>query len=464
MSVENSGQESARTLKRRLLSGGGWTVAARVVAGLSGFAVNVLLSRLISPEDLGAYFLLVSVASVGAMMAQLGLQIAVVRLVAEAIAQGSTGRARGFIKGAFATVAISAIGLGLLLTMAGGNGALTVFDSAVLAEAAWLGGAWLAGLALMNLVAESFRGLHDYRMAGAMGGAGSTLLMFGALVLVFLIQGRTDLFFVTCLGVLAVITCTIGGMTVLRQRLISLGPVSAVSAREILSMSLPLMVTSLAIFVSTQADLWIIGISRDKDEVAMYGATVRLVQLVTMPMLMMNAVLAPSISEQFSQGHKARLERLLRGSAALIGLPALLMLALIFLAAGPALGWVYGDYYRGGATVLFLVSAGQVANVLAGSAAVVLMMTGHQRAAMVISAVTGAGLVVGGLLVVDSYGINGVAAVAGAMTALHGLLSAVWVRHTTGMRTHCSLDGVVDVASVVRRFLHGYLSRLNARS
>jgi O-antigen/teichoic acid export membrane protein len=453
MSDGNSGQEAARTLKQRLLVGGAWTVAARVIAGLSGFTVNALLARLMSPENLGAYFLLVSIASVGAMIATLGLPLAVVRLISEAIAQGRKGRARGLITVAFGTAVISAMVSGLLVALLGGRGAETIFNSAALAEVMWLGGAWLVGLALMSLVAESFRGLHDYRMAGAMGGAGAAVLMVGALILVFLTEGWASLFLVTSLGALSVIACALAGMLVLHRRMVRFEPPSTVSQREMLAVGLPLLVTSLAIFVSTQADLWILGIYRDKEEVAMYGAAVRLVQLVMMPMLMMNAVLAPAISEQFSQGHKVRLERLLRGTAVLSGLPALLALALIFIAAGPVLEWVYGNYFRAGATALFLVSAGQVVNVLTGSAAVVLMMTGHQRASMIIGASTGAGLIAGVLLVVNRYGINGVAAMTGIMTALHGLASAVWVRQVTGMKTYVSLESVADIAGELRRSL-----------
>ena len=462
MSVEESRQGAAWTLKQRLLSGGAWTAGARIVAGLSGFAVNALLSRLMPPEDFGAYLLLVSFASVGAMMAQLGLQLAIVRLITEAIAQGNGPRARGFIRMAFRAVTIAAIALGILLVVVGADGAVSVFHSAMLAHVAWLGGAWLVGLALMNLVAESFRGLHDYRMAGAMGGAGSTLLLLVALVLVFMMQGRADLFLVALLGCLAVFSCVAAGATLLRRRAIQLGPARAVPVSELLAVSLPLLVTGVAIFISTQADLWIIGIYRVKEEVATYGAAVRLVQLVIMPMLMMNAVLAPSISEQFSQGHHARLERLLRGCAALVGLPALMALALIVFSASPVLGWVYGDFYRSGATALLLVSAGQVVNVLSGSGAVVLMMTGHQRSAMAISAATGAGLVVGALLVVERYGISGVAAVAGTMTALHGLAAAARVRRATGMKTYCSLNSIADVAVGLHRHLRGNLRGRNA--
>ncbi|MFN0040743.1 MAG: lipopolysaccharide biosynthesis protein [Burkholderiales bacterium] len=437
-------------MKRRLLSGGVWTVATKIVAGASGFAVNAVLARLLAPEDLGAYFLLVSAASVGAMMSQLGMQVALVRLVSEALAQGNGARARGYIRSALCVVAVAATGLGVLMAWSGGEMALRIFHSAALAEIAWLGGAWLAGLAVTNLVAEAFRGLHDYRVAGVLSGAGSNLLMLATLGLIVPIWDRAGLLLVTGLGAAAVILSAVAGLVMLRRRTSHFGPADTVSVRQMLAVSLPLLVTSLAIFVSTHADLWILGMYRSPDEVGIYGAAVRLVQLVLMPMLMMNAILAPAISEQFSQGHRVRLERLLRGSAALAGLPALGALIVIGLAASPLLGWIYGDAYRSGATALLWVSAGQVANVLCGSAAVVLMMTGHQRAAMVISVLTGAGLIAGGMLTVDRYGMNGVAAVTGLMTAAHGLLCAVWVNRVLGIRTYCDWLGIADVAARVR--------------
>ncbi len=459
MSDGRNGQSSAWTLKRRLLSGGAWTIAARVTAGLSGFMINALLSRLLSPEDVGAYFLLVSVASVGAIAAQLGLQLAVVRLVAEAIAGNRPGHARGLIRRALGLTAVSAVVAGGLVGFAGEAGVVAIFGSATLAQVAWLAGFWLVSLSLTGVVAEAFRGLHDYGMAGALGGAGTNLLLLTVLIVVFTLHLRMTLFDVVALGTLTVFATAVVGLAAMRRRLRRLGPSSDTSAGELLSVSLPLLVTTVSIFISTQADIWILGIQRGNDEVAMYGTAVRLVQMVLMPLLMMNAILAPVISEQFSQGRRAALERVLRGCAAITGLPALLALVFIAVAAEPMLGRVYGEYYKGGATVLLLVSAGQTVNVLSGSAAVVLMMTGHQRAAMTISAATGLGLIAGALLVVDRHGIDGVAAVAGSMTALHGVLCAVWVRRATGMWTYCSFAALADFSREFGKILRTAFGR-----
>ncbi len=450
MSDGRNGQSSAGTLKQRLWASGSWTVAARVIAGLSGFLVNALLSRMLSPADLGAYFLLISVATAGALFAQLGLQLAVVRLASQALADAKPARARGVIVRALGIACASAVLAGVIAGAAGDSLALKVFGSVAIAQVSWLGGAWLAGAVIAGVTAEAFRGLHNYALAGVIGGAAINAALLILLAIAFGFSVRPGFADVVALSTAVVLAIAMVGLLAMRVRLRRLGPAAPATTAEVLAVSLPLLVTTGAIFISTQADIWILGAKCSQDEVAMYSTALRLVQLVMMPLLMMNTVLAPVIAEQFARGRKAELERVLRASAAITGLPALVALGAMGLAAGPVLGWVYGSYYEGGATALLWVSAGQAVNVLSGSAAIVLMMTGHQRAVMTISVVTGVGLVAGALFVASDYGMNGVAVVAGTMTAVHGIACALWVRRATGMSTLCSPGGLVDFAKQLR--------------
>ena len=450
MSDGRNGQSSAGTLKQRLWASGGWTVGARIIAGLSGFLINALLARMLSPADLGAYFLLMSVATAGALVAQLGLQIAVVRLASQALAEKQPGRARGLIARVLLIACASACVAGAIAGMAGDNLAMRAFGSVAIAQVSWLGGAWIAGAVVAGVTAEAFRGLHNYALAGAIGGAGTNAVLLIALSATFVLSMRPGFAGVVALSTAIVVVIAAAGLFALREKLLHMGPRSNVSTTQVLAVSLPLLVTTGAIYVSTQADIWIIGAKCSQDDVAMYSTAVRLVQLVMMPLLMMNTVLAPVIAEQFAQGRKVALERVLRASAAITGLPALIGLGSMALAAGPVLAWMYGSYYEGGATALLWVSVGQAINVLSGSAAVVLMMTGHQRAVMSISLATGLGLVAGSLLVAGAWGMNAVAMVAGSMTAAHGIACALWVRRVTGMWTFCSFAGLVDFTKQLR--------------
>lgn len=449
MSVGLAGQASARTLKQKLLSGGAWTAGTRVAAGFSGFAVNALLARLLVPADLGDYFLLVSVASAGALSAQLGLQVALVRLVAEAMSRGRADQAYGAAATGLAIVAVAAAVLGSVVAVFGADMAVAIFGSATLARIAWLGGLWLGTLAIMNLIAEVFRGLHDYRMAGLIGGAGSSLLLLAMIGSLYVMRGQASVGIAAALGVLATAAVAIAGAVALRRRASQAAVRVAMPVREMLSVSLPLLVTSIAFFVSGQADLWILGIWGSREDVAVYGAAVRLVQLVMVPMLMINAVLAPLIADLHAKGHGSELQKLLRGAAAVSGLPALVMLACVFGGAAPLLGWLYGDFYRHGTTALVLICSGQAVNVLTGPAAVTLMMTGHQRAVMTIAVLAGAGLVFGGPMAAGLWGINGVAAVAALMTASGAAAALVCVRRRIGVWTHFSPMGVKEALGVL---------------
>jgi hypothetical protein len=82
-------------LERRLLSGSIWTVAGRFGGAMVGI-VN-LLTFVISPEEVGAYNLALSIISFGALVGALGLPNTVVRLVAENVVLNRCWRARRVI-------------------------------------------------------------------------------------------------------------------------------------------------------------------------------------------------------------------------------------------------------------------------------------------------------------------------------------------------------------------------------
>ena len=86
------------SLRNRLLSGGVWATGGKAAAAASAVGVNALLARLLRPEELGAYFLTLSLVSITATIAGLGLSRTVVRLVAESVGREEPGRARGAVR------------------------------------------------------------------------------------------------------------------------------------------------------------------------------------------------------------------------------------------------------------------------------------------------------------------------------------------------------------------------------
>lgn len=439
-----------KSLHQRLLSGGVWAVLFRVLAALSGLVVNGLIARLLLPVDVGNYFLIVSMVSVATMVAQMGMQYTVVRMVAEAMANGFGGRARGIVTTVLRTGFVSALIVGLSVGL-GGHHLLAQLSGASIPENVMLYAAvWVVTMTLLGLLTESFRGFHDIRLAAAFTNLVASAILGALLFAAYQLLMSTFLRSVLTLSVIASCASLSLAAFAMHRKFSRLEKAEQVGIGTVIRHSAPLLVSSLAIFITTQADLWIISWVRSEDRVAVYGAAVRLVQFVAVPLMLMNTILPPFISELYSQGKIKQLENVIRISTTIASLPAILVLLAFVVESDMVLRLVYGDYYRLASTPLVILSIGQLINVWTGSGAMVLMMTGHQKAMMVISVSCGLVLVVGDLLVVRPYGINGVATVSASVTALQALVILSWVKFRIGMWTH---GGFANMTQVLKRII-----------
>src|ERR687897_3450894 len=100
---------SGSFLRRRLLSGSAWASGGRIGGAMLGIVTNGLLARLLSPQEFGAYFLALSIVSLGAVVGSLGLPKTVVRFVAENMGMNRFARTRRVI--------FTVLGLGVLGTL-----------------------------------------------------------------------------------------------------------------------------------------------------------------------------------------------------------------------------------------------------------------------------------------------------------------------------------------------------------
>ena len=146
----------------QLISGSRWALAGRCGAVAALMLMNALLTRILGPEEVGAFFLIFSVVVAAATLSQLGLPVAIVNLVGDAVGRHRWGRARTAIRATLWT-ASGAIAASSLLMLAVGP-ALTrhIFHSAMVSAAMTIAAAWLAVRGIQTLLAEVFRGLKDY--------------------------------------------------------------------------------------------------------------------------------------------------------------------------------------------------------------------------------------------------------------------------------------------------------------
>jgi O-antigen/teichoic acid export membrane protein len=426
------------------LAGSAWALSGKIITALMGLATYPLLSRLLAPAELGFYWLAYSIVLFGGTAGTMGLNNAVVRLVAERLSLNKPWQARGIVKRVFGFGLTGALGISAVYLLAGNAMVEKITQSPHDPGAAVLIAGWIVFAVLQQLVAETFRGFHEIHLATIFGGLFSGLIFAGSLAVIWL-HGGAGLATVLSLAMgSAAASVSAGGFVLFNK-------IAALPARRledevhgigsVLRISWPLMVANLTHFAVTQADVWILGAFRTPEELAIYGAASRLMTIVVMPLMLLNAVVPPIITELHVQGKMATLENTLRSTAAIAGLPALIVLLAFIFLGKPILALIYGAFYVKGAVVLAVLSLGQIVNVWAGSCGITLMMTGNQTIRMAI-AVTSAGLAVGGgVWAVQSHGMPGVA-IASALTMIcQNVAMVLFVKNKVGVWTHASFSG-----------------------
>jgi O-antigen/teichoic acid export membrane protein len=453
------------SLRRRLISGGGWALGSKIVTALMSLVTTALLSRLLTPQELGAYFLAYSIVFLGASLGTLGLNQAVVRLVAESIGLNQPLRARRTIDLVFSIGALGAIGTALLYILLGNVLVSQLFNAPILAALTGLVAGWIAVTVIQRLLAETFRGFHDIRLSAIFGD-----LTTGLLTGLFTIAGLSfywfgsqekDLASVLLLSVGAGFSSALLGMWFLRGKVASLSQYTSagveqedVELRGLMQVTWPLFVSNITFFIITQVDLWLIGAFLEQEQVAIYGAAARLVLLVTIPLQIINAFLPPLIAEMYFRDETKLLERTIRVTATIAGIPAFLGFALFIVAGGPIIGYIYGDYYRQGVSILVILSCGQLVNVWSGACGLTLIMTGHQRVNMFVNLIFSSLMIVTGIIAVQIYGITGLAISMAFGRAIQNIVLLLLGKKYTGMWTHISFI-MLSVKNIKKMFSGG---------
>jgi len=445
---------SPHSLTRRLATGAAWAFFLQAAGSASTIGVNAILARLLSTAEFGSYLLLQSIVVFAAMVARLGLKQTVVRFVAESMSRNQPGRAGHALRIVYWLVTIGALVIGgAYAGLLGAWLASDVFYMPILGTVIGTTTLWIIILAYQTPVAETFRGLHEIRLAVLLDGVLASTLAFIALALIWTSFEQIAFSHAVQLMTGSAGLSLILGTLLLRKSTRQLSGRGSTSFREVISVSSPIFVANLATQAMTNFSLWIVGALFLAQDVALYGAAWKLVMLVLLPLTLVNMTVQPVIADLNARQEKARLQKVLRGIATLAGLPAGLVLCTYLFAGAEVLTFIFGHGYEKAYSILVILSIGMFVDVWSGSCALVLVFTGHQRQYMAITLV--AGLIACTLIVVAGHyrGVIGVAAAVSIGKLLQNLLTWFMVRRLTGLWTHITLSPTFILAAL-RRLRH----------
>ena len=426
------------SLGQRLLSGGIYAFLAKVVTLPLGLLIMALLARLLSPEEMAAYFLTLNFAIFAVIFADMGLSQVVVRLVASANGAGEPARARMAVKRVFGLAAISAAAQATLILIFGADVAEGVFSSRIMAVAMPVTAFWVVILLFQNLLAETCRGYQEIKLAMIVGGhqgpggAGRGLVAGAVLTLMLVVAWGVDGHLRLTGVVVLSLAAGLVGAAVVVMPVIAIyrraPPEGKLTSSEVLSVAWPILLTNLSVFASYRAAILFLGAFRGSEEVALYGAASQVASLAAMPLLIMYAVTPPIIAELNAKGDKAYVERVLRLTSTVAVIPSV-MLALAYLMFGSQiLAFVYPDFYGKAGIILAILGVAHAFNTATGLSVPALLMLGHEKFVALLTFILGGSALVLYALVVPEYGYVATAVVWASLMLGRSLVATLYLK------------------------------------
>jgi O-antigen/teichoic acid export membrane protein len=467
-STPSSGNRAGKTLMAGFARDAGWALVGRLLSKVAAVIVVAGLARLLGRDDFGRYLLIVSVAGVYSFIADLGLSQAVVPLVARADVGGNPAdgartimyawRLMAIGGAAAVSLAVSPAGRWLVDLLGGGKD-----DTVTLGLALMIGVLGVVKAAQL-LAGEMFRSFGDVRAASFHGELLPSIALAASIAA--LVAGLRNVSLMTALIVAASAPALMGAVSwvAFLRRYGSHSPATrgylqgarhdgATSERELLQAALPLLGHRLAMYVATQADLWVAGALLGVSAVAGYGAATRLLILMDVPLVVSNLALAPRIARYLHEGRDAELQEEITRATAFVGLIGWSGLAFVVLFRGPILDLVFGSGYGAiGSQIIPILALGHAVFYWSGPSSLSLIMAGEQRLLLVISVLSAAVMAVAALVLGETLGIRGIALAAASGTALHNAITWFAVKYRLQLRTDFRLKGLREGRAVVQRW------------
>jgi len=438
------------SISQRLISGSLFASAGKILLAVSALAINAFIARLLPPESVGIYYIIASITAIGAIAVQFGSHQAIVKLIA------SNTAIRPSLKAVFLIVIIGVLlfcsvyllGVGQFVNdsifhIAGYN---TIYIPTAL---------WVALLGLQILFSQIFRGFHKIGYAAIFEGVSTSVFMVVILSTIWILYGSATINTILWAMNASLFLSFILALGLFRKTYLSSPCEQGINIRGVTTIALPLFIASIAMPGFTESHVWILSAFSTEDDVAVYGAAFRMAKFVVVPLLVINSVIPPMIAKLVAEDKKEAVERVLRATATIAGIPSVLIVMLLFFIGSDVLSIVFGEFYEKGHNVLLILACAQAINALTGSPGVLLMMSGHQGIFMKLALFSGLFGVITSYLLVTSMSYTGVAIGVASGLIVNNVAMWFYCRQKVGVKTHMGFSAVGDVFLVFKtKFVH----------
>ncbi len=363
---------------RELISTSFFSLLVRMIGTGTGFLVTLVTSRYFGAGALGIVSICLAILVFAANFGKLGLDVALMRFVAEYALKKSFSAIKGTYLSALRMIIPATLLLSVILFFTADWMALTLFHKPYLGEILRIN-AWLTmPLVLLLIHSECVRGLKKVRSYTFYQTAAVSTIALVLLVIAFFsgkvqayIPVYIQFFSIAMAGLLSFFNWS------RYSRFREHKAEYVINATALMKVSAPMFTTTIMQLIMSWAGTLILASYGSEADVGVFNALVRISVFTNITFLAINSITMPRFAEAFASNDTSALKRHAGEAVRLIFLTSLPLFVVLAIFPKWILS-VFGKEFPGNEESLYILLAGQLIVILAGLPAQILNMTGRQ--------------------------------------------------------------------------------------
>lgn len=416
---------------RELVIGSGLAFIVKVFSAAGAFLLNLLVARKLGAEESGYFFLSLTIVLLLSVIGRLGVDNAIVRFVAAFMSDNDNEQVSRFYGLLIRIVLPTLFLFSFCLFYFSDFISYYIFSKPELSQVLMI-----MGLSVIPLSLSQFNGFF---LQGARYVVPAMLFNSGAMAITVLLSVLVispnsavevaELYLFSSLIVFVLSTLTWQSKV---GKIISLEPISF-SPQLTMAMK-SLFVIMLMAQVTQWAGQLMLGFWAESADVALFATAARTAMLTSFILISVNAIAAPKFAAAYKSNDFTSIERTAINSSRLMIIAASPLIILMVFFSDWIMG-LFGEEFVSASYILKVLVFGQFINLLTGSVAPLLQMTGNEKALRNNIILSSLIIIIGGPLFIPKYGVVGAAYLTAISISVQNILNFYKVRVLLGINT-----------------------------
>ena len=389
----------------------------------------LLITRNFGSVVFGRYTLTVTFSQIVVLIFTLGFPNGIIRLLTDPYHYNIKPKSN-FLNKVFWITLILSVLISILLYINSNFIALYLFNDESLIEYIKILSFFITPLMFHEILLNIYRGKKDFKKYN--------LFLFVLPPLLFIIiyflffnksHNETSVILSFLFSILSVLI-----LEIIFSRKIRSSNQSNYPIKQLLKLSLPMMLSGTILFLLSWTDIFMIGIMTSSKDVGIYSAAFKVASIGLIIILVFNVVIGPKVSELYNNNYMSKLKTTINKTTQLITFLTIPIFSIIIIFRKEILSFFGNDFIQG-ESVLIILSTSVLINAISGNVDQILNMTNHQKIMKNITLFCLIENIILNYILIPIYGINGAAWSSLITTASLNFISIYYIKKKLGFFT-----------------------------